>query len=285
MLKELIRGLTPPLLWNLVSRIHHGHPEPSKVDPTLTPTQELFIEWNAERLKLSTLESRRRYLQSWHSIPNGHGGSEFRTLYDGTVQGIMSVFATDSPAEVMNTYRLLAHWTFLFFLSYGESAWPTDDPITTSLYGAQNVSILDFGCGLARHSRALAQYLQRSGSVVQLQLADIPTLKHDFLGWVCNKEGLIRTRLLDCTEDDPIPPIAACHVCFAEEFLEHVYNPIAYMTAFDEALLPGGFFVTNVEDHELEFQHVHPNLGDVRAFLSANHYLEIRPNTLFQKER
>jgi hypothetical protein len=251
----------------------------------LTPTQELFVEWNANRLGISIQESRRRYLESWQSIPNGHGGSEFTEFFDGTLQKIMSVFASDSPAEVMGTYRLLGHWTFLRFLSYPEAAWPTGDPIATSLSGTPNVSILDFGCGLARHSRALALYLQRCGGSVQLQLADIPTLKNNFLVWLCNKNGLADTRLLDCTEDDPIPPISPCHVCFAQEFLEHVYNPIAYMKAFDEALLPGGFFVTNVEDHQAEFQHVHPDLSDVRAFLSENRYLEIKPNTLFQKLR
>jgi hypothetical protein len=93
----------------------------------------------------------------------------------------------------------------------------------------------------------------------------------------------MNTRFLDCTRETPIPPLPPCDVCFAQEFFEHVYDPISYMIAFDAALHPGGFLFTNVADHDAEYMHVHPELNRVRAHILDLGYAEILPNQLFRK--
>ncbi len=203
---------------------------------------------------------------------------------DTAYSTVMSVYASDNPDEVFDAYRLIAPLTILRLASYSEKAWPENEPMVQDLASSTNITILDFGCGLAQRSRALATRLKQAGHTVRLQLADIPTMKHDFLKFIA-RETAIDIDLLDCMEQAPIPELAPCHVCFAEEFLEHVHDPLQYIRAFDSALLPGGFLITNVADHEKEYMHVHHDLRDVREYLAARQFRELRPFTLFQKIR
>jgi SAM-dependent methyltransferase len=246
-----------------------------------TRTQEYFLEWNAERLGLSPAESRARYIQSWNAIPNGHSGRAFENFH-GRCYDVFKVFADDSPKEVMAAYKLHEHVHFLTMLTYPEPQWFDEDAIVTRLRGKSRVSILDFGCGLAQQSRTLAEFLRDKGMQVSVVLADIPTVRKDFLLWWGRNCG-IRVTFIDCTVERPIPELPQIDLCFALEFFEHVYDPVAYFTRIDQALTGGGMLVTNMSDHHTDFMHVSPKLGPLRHAVQAGGYEEIFTNFIYQK--
>jgi hypothetical protein len=246
-----------------------------------TRTQEYFVEWNAGRLGLPLAESRDRYVQSWNAMPNGHSGREFEEFH-GRCYELFKVFADDSSKEVIDAYKLHGYVHFLNMLTYPEPEWSEDDAIVKRLLGRSSVSILDFGCGLAQHSRTLAEFLRNKGMQVSVVLADIPTVRKDFLLW-WGKNCAIPLTFLDCTLERPIPDLPQIDVCFALEFFEHVYDPVGYFTAIDRALTPGGILATNMSDRHKEFMHVSPKLGPLRLAVDACRYQEILTNFIYQK--
>jgi hypothetical protein len=246
-----------------------------------TRTQEYFVDWNAERLGLSAAESRARYVQSWNAVPNGHSGEAFESFH-GRCYDLFKVFADDSPKEVMDAYKLHGHVHFLNMLTYPEPRWFDEDAIVKRLLGRSSITILDFGCGLAQQSRTLAEYLRDKGLQVSVVLADIPTVRKDFLLW-WGKNCQIPVTFLDCSVERPIPDLPPIDVCFALEFFEHVYDPVAYFTRIDQALAGGSILVTNLSDRHKEFMHVSPKLGPLREAVHARGYGEIFTNFIYQK--
>ena len=243
--------------------------------------QELFCQWNAERLGTSLEQSRDRYIRSWSAISNGHCGAEFR-FFNELSHEIFGVFFDDNEREVFDGYIFHGHIHFLRMLSYGESEWKADHPIVQWLTSYETVTILDFGCGLARFSWSLANLLKTRGITVKLVLADIPTIRKPFLIWVGEKTGFPVT-FLDCTIDTLIPDLPPCHVCIATEVFEHLHTPVLHLRKIDDALLPGGFLLTNVADHRPEFMHASPNLALLREALDKLDYEEIWHHVLFRK--
>lgn len=256
---------------------------PSKaVSPlNLTRTQEYFIDWNAERLGISSLESRDRYFKSWNVASGGHNGRAFsqfhRQCYD-----FFQVFADDRAAEVMDAYKIHGAVHFLSMLTYPEPHWFDDDFIVKHFRHRSSVSILDFGCGLAQQSRTLAEYLQGKGLKVRIAVVDIPTIRKDFLLWWENRTGIPLT-FLDCTPQKPIPNLPQSDLCFALEFFEHVYDPVAYFKRIDESLTRGSLLITNIGDHNRDFMHVSPKLDPLRTAVRASRYEDILTNFIFRK--
>lgn len=203
-----------------------------------TRTQEYFVEWNAERLGITLAESRSRYIQSWNAIPHGHTGREFGKFH-GHCYDIFKVFADDSPKEVMNAYQVHQYVHFLAMLTYPEPQWFDEDAIVKRFRDRQEISILDFGCGLAQQSRTLAEYLRDKGLRVRIALADIPTVRKDFLVWWGKNTG-IPLMFLECTNERPIPELPSIDLCIALEFFEHVYDPINYFTRINQVMTGGG---------------------------------------------
>jgi hypothetical protein len=280
------RGL---LFWRSRDRVLKGgettalarsSPSRNSIDQ-LTRTQEFFIAWNAEQLGISLQESRARYVKSWNALPGGHNGPAFEEFH-GRSYEIFKVFADDRPKEVMNAYKMHERVHFLTMLTYPEPPWFNEDAIVKRLRGRTSVSILDFGCGLAQHSRTLAEYLRGQETQVRVVLADIPTVRKDFLIWWGKTTGIALT-FLDCTVECPIPPLPPIDVCFALEFFEHVYDPVAYFTSIDQAMTGGGVLVTNISDRHNEFMHVSPKLDPLREAVRARGYEEILSNFIFQK--
>lgn len=255
---------------------------PSGTAPTrLTSTQEMFCAWNAERLGIAVEDSRNRYLDSWKTIRNGHGGPEYRGFCLLT-HNLLRVLYDDSEQDVFDAYQFHAPMHFLRMLSYPEPVWDERDPVVQGLRSRGQVTVLDFGCGLAQRSRGLAQMLRGQGGEVDLVLADIPTVRKPFLLWLGGKLG-IPTTFLDCTPAVPIPPLGACDICIATEVFEHLHHPLRYLDAMHAAIRPGGLLLTNVADHRPEYMHVSPSLAPLRQRLGALGYVEILPNRLYRK--
>lgn len=247
----------------------------------LTETQRHFLEWNAERLGIPVDQSYERYRHSREEFRCGHGGTDFRA-YNDQAYRIFGVFFDDSPAEAFDAYQGHALMHFLRMLSYADVTGQAGDLVVTELVGQSSVGILDFGCGLAQRSRALARTLSDRGVQVELVLADIPTLRKDFLLWLGKKTG-IATRFLDCTQAQPIPQLPACAVCFAVDFFEHVHVPLPYLQRIHDALIPGGCLVTDLADHASEFMHVAPILAPLREELGRLGYVVVDPYRVFRK--
>jgi SAM-dependent methyltransferase len=246
-----------------------------------TRTQELFLQWNAERLGISLEESRQRYADSCAVFPRGHRGRAF-DRFNGDFHSLFRVFFEDRPEEVYETYKFLGPLHFLTFLTYPEPQWAPTDLIVKALTEHHHVSIMDFGCGLAQQSRSLAEFLRDQGLQVELTLADIPTLRGQFLIWWGKKTG-IQTRFLPCTAESPIPEMPSFDVCFAMEFFEHVHDPLTYFEHIDAKLSAGGLLITGIMDHHAGFTHVSPQLGQLRARVASLGYETLVPDRILKK--
>jgi hypothetical protein len=252
--------------------------------PSSTPTQRLFEEWLSETLNISLDDARERYARSRRAFLGGHKGRGYRQ-FNNCAYEALQVFFTDTPREAMAAYRHHAPMHFLMMLGYEEPTWTERDPVIKALRDRPRggkVAILDFGCGLAQKSRTLAKYLQAQGTEVQLYLADIPTVRKDFLVWLTARTGIPMT-FLDCSLEVPIPTLPEIDVLFATEFFEHVHDPLAYFDRFDEQLSPSGLMITNLDDHHQEFMHVTPDLGPLRERVRARGYQSLQGRELFRK--
>jgi 2-polyprenyl-3-methyl-5-hydroxy-6-metoxy-1,4-benzoquinol methylase len=247
----------------------------------LTRTQELFLQWNAERLGISIEESKRRYTASWATVSGGHSGSAFGD-FNGIAHETFRVFFEDNAKEVFDMYRYHGPMHFLVMLTYPEPAWAASDLIVRELSERSEISILDFGCGLAQQSRTLAEYLRDHGKRVRLTLADIPTLRQEFLIWWGKHTG-IATTFLPCTAATPIPELPEYDICQTTEFFEHVHNPLAYFERIDAKLASGGLLVTGIMDHHADFMHVSPNLGDLRSRIAERGYEVLVADRILRK--
>ena len=256
-------------------------PHRTTSEDTLNQTQRWFCEWNAERLGISLEASTQRYLHSLGAIPGGPRGLRF-LLFNELSYDIFRPFADDAPGEVAEAYRFHACLHFLMMLGYDEPVWTPEDPIVRGLPAEGPVSILDYGCGLAQASRGLAVLLRDRGQQVSLTLVDFPTIRKPFLAWMGERMG-ITVRNLDVTPETPVPELPDCHVCFATEVFEHMYDPLPAFDRIDKSLASGGFLLTNVEDHRDEFMHVSPNLAALRDRLADFGYKALRRNYVFRK--
>jgi SAM-dependent methyltransferase len=216
-------------------------------------------------------------------MPEGHSGRAFEEFH-GHCYDVFRVFADDSPKEVMNAYKVHGYVHFLNMLTYPEPQWFDEDAIVKRLRDRSSITILDFGCGLAQQSRTLAEYLRDKGMQVSIVLADIPTVRKDFLIWWGRKCGLPLT-FLECTVEHPIPDLPKIDLCFALEFFEHVYDPVAYFTRIDQAMADAGMLITNISDRHEDFMHVSPQLGRLRQAVEASRYEEIFSNFIYQKPK
>lgn len=248
---------------------------------SFTPWQEAFCRWNAERLGIGLEQSRARYLRSWSTIPSGHAGPEFRE-FGALQEELYRVVAEDDEAEVHAAYRLHAWMHFLRQLSYPVPTWLAAHAVLAGIAAKPAATIVDFGCGLAQTSISLALALHARGCAARLYLADIPTIRADFLAWFCRDQAL-PFEIAECTRDRPIPDFPACDAIVATEVFEHLHDPLSCLERMHDALCDGGFLATNVCDREAEFMHVTPALGALRQRLRAWRYRELEPNRLLQK--
>ena len=252
-----------------------------KAPSTLNAWQEAFCRWNAERLGIDLHESYARHRRSWAALRGGYGGNNFRALCELTHE-VHEPFYSDARAEVYEAYRMHAPLHFMRMLGCRIPSWPEYLPEIKQLLEKPSALILDFGCGLAQKSISLAQYIQRQGHPAELHLADIPTIRMEFLKWYCARLKIPMV-FGECMPARPIPPLPRCDLCIASEVFEHLYEPLRYLNEFHEAIRTDGLLLTNVADHRDRLFHVSPKLEQVRARLKELGYQELRPNVLFQK--
>jgi len=269
---------------NLVRRLVTGSPArttPEAFAADLNVTQRLFVRWNAERLGLSEEESLRRYQHSWDVVAGGHRGIGFE-IFMFLNQEIFSVFFGNRPQELFDTYRFHGYRDLLRQMIFPEPAFTDDHPVVAALAGRNEVTILDFGCGLAQRSRFLAKHLRSRGVAARVVLADIPSVESEFLEWVGANTDEDLT-FLACSREEPIPPLPACDVVIATELFEHVDDPLGYFERFDEKLVSGGILWTDVADHEEGFLHLTPRLAPLREELARRGYQAIERHILYRK--
>jgi 2-polyprenyl-3-methyl-5-hydroxy-6-metoxy-1,4-benzoquinol methylase len=231
---------------------------------TLNRFQRLFCEYNAERLGITAEEATRRFERSSNAVRGGHSGVAYRLLME-TTHVLYEPFATDSPSEVWDAYRIHQEAHLLRYLSYREPVRGPSDPVVVSLSG-ENPVIVDFGCGMAQFSITLAEAVRERHA--RLVLADIPARHFDFLAWLVERLDLNAT-LRPCTREQPMPELEAADVVVAREFFEHVHDPSAYLDYFADYLKPRGWLVAKLDDHRREFGHVSPNLERAREHAGA----------------
>lgn len=249
----------------------------------LSATQDLFVQWNAERLGISWEQSFQRYQQSWNAFAfGGHAGTTFRKFNDLSYDAY-STFYSDEPGEVFSAYNFFGHMHFLRMLSYDDIEYSIESDLYSHLDVLESITILDFGCGLAQRSRGFARMLAANSIRVKLLCSDIPTIRAEFLEYACKNENF-QFEFLGCTKSTPIPTLEALNVVFALEFFEHVYEPEKYFDAFSEVLEPGGLLVTNVRNHDAEFMHVSPKLDELRTRIIQAGYDELIPYELYKKQ-
>ena len=248
---------------------------------SLNDTQRAFIAWNAERLGITEDEARRRYFASWQALDFGHEGGRFRRFGD-IMHSLYGVFFDDSPDELYEAYQFHARMHFLRMLSYNTPKIDPENEVILWLASRDRPVIVDFGCGLAHLSRGVARLLGGMGKEARLVLADIPTLRKDFLLWLGARDG-VEIAFLDCTVERPLPDLPPSDLSIATEVFEHLHDPIPVFEALTDRLAPGGFLITNVADHQAEPFHVTPDLSELRRRLADGPFDERIPRRLFRK--
>jgi len=247
----------------------------------LNGTQQIFIDWNARRLGLTQDQSFIRFRDSWNRFEGGYGGAAFRE-FNVMAHDAFQVLYGDEPNEVLESYQVFAPLHFLRMLSYPEPRITAENLVVRQLGDVDEVNILDFGCGLAQQSRALAQFLRGQGRRVMLYLADIPTIRKDFMLYLCERTG-IDAVFLDCTAAAPIPEIPPHQLCIATEFFEHVYDPVRYFEAINAQMANRGLLVTNSANHNREFMHVTPDLAALREAIAAAGFEALKESRIYLK--
>jgi len=246
----------------------------------LNETQKQFIEWNSARLNIPMEEIRKRLLLSQGRFVDGYSGMEFDEFCELTHE-VFGVLYGDKEQELYDSYAFYGTLHFLRYLSYPMPAYEDSSIIIKSIGPKSKIVLVDYGCGLAQRSRAMANYYANRNVKTELHLFDIPTIRKDFIKWIY-RESSVKLTFHDCTSANPIPEIPNCDVFFALEFLEHVYNPMIYLQLFHESLKKEGILVTNVEDHQIEFMHVTPVLEEVRNHLRKLNYTLISDDRAYQ---
>lgn len=247
----------------------------------LNELQEAFVDWNAKRLRTTRAKSRDRLLVSVNKFKGGHGGRQFRR-FNGLSYEVMAPFFSDSEKEIEEAYRFHSHMHFLRMLSYDFKPWNFAEEMLDDLARNDRVTVIDYGCGLAHGSRWIAAALKARGIGVSLALVDFPTIRKDFLIWLCDRDG-IDMKFHDAQVGGPVTDLPQAQTCIATEFFEHVRKPEKYFSAIDKALVPGGWLITNVNDHREEFMHVSPDLQTLRNRIETAGYAAKDPARVLVK--
>jgi len=233
----------------------------SSLYPTLTRTEQAFVQWNALRLGIDVASSASRYNASAQTFGvRGFNSAAYRT-FCVTGHSAFSVLAADSPDEMFDAYRLFAPFHTLRLVSYMNPCGTAlhvemARHLISSFPDATPLEMIDYGCGMAQESRCLAEMLRVQGRQVKLHLFDIPTPRKSLLAFTCQKFDGFACEMHDVTQKTGLP--VAAHAVIATEVLEHMQpaQTSHFRTQLLGALVPHGLFRANIGEHAKEFMHV-----------------------------
>lgn len=132
----------------------------------------------------------------------------------------------------------------------------------------QKVVLLDYGCGLAYRSIETAQAL--GDRLDRLVLVDIPSLVLDFTCHRAERLGL-RVERIEVTPEQPYPQLPEHHICFANEVVEHVKEPLRLLARLSSAQPGGALLCGDYDDHCPEIYHLHTDLSSFRRELARDY--------------
>jgi SAM-dependent methyltransferase len=232
-------------------------------------------------LGISLEESKQRYADSWNRLEGGHIGPVYRDFTDQS-HNIFKVFFDDNTAEVFGAYQFHSYMHMLRMLTYKVPTWKPTHPAIANLPDKDVITIMDFGCGLAQPSISLAQYLRSQGKTPRLVLVDIPTIRFEFLAWLCRQKDL-QVEFVRCSPEVPIPEFPNFDVLIIRDVWEHLHDPLPYLEAFHQKMNSQGIMVTDIDDHKAEFMHVTPDLSHLRQRIEELGYEQIYTDKILRK--
>ena len=213
-------------------------------------------------LGISEQDSVDRFIISWNAMP--HDGKEFRRLISATHE-LLRPFFDDSAGEIYTAHQMHQYLHMLRWMSYPMTPLPIE-----LAEGKTDVTLLDYGCGMALTSIATAIDWGRQGITVHLTLADLDTVMTEFLHYACAKLDISHRMVqLPCT----FTP--ACQIAIVTEVWEHLYDFVGALEAIDNALAPGGLLVTDITDRHKEMFHVSPDLSALRERFAQMNYAQV----------
>ena len=183
----------------------------------------------------------------------GLSGGTFRD-YCNKTHTVFSPFFGDTKNELIDSYQFHAPLHFLRMLGYQQPI--LSSTLLTQLEHNDRLDVLDVGCGLAHLSRKIVSVFEKPH---ELMLYDVPTIRKDYLSWICERENLNMASHESLSPNPPtnFPPF---NVAIVTEFFEHVPNPEEWLKALETSAKRGAILITNTDDDQDEFMHVSPNL-------------------------
>ncbi len=268
----------------------------------LNPVEQQFLDFMAERqdrqvamIKGHYLALKRRFRPQSNRFR--HFSEEFIRLHD-------FYYNIDHPTDYIKLYQQHAGISMLRFLSYadgGSSLLGNAAYFFKLLFGGEGgralcslkrelgkkmrnkralaveeliskrfdrVVVLDYGCGLAY--RSLETALALGGRLERLVLVDIPSLVFDFTCYRVQKAG-VEFQRIDISPDHPYPKLPKHQLCFANEVVEHVREPLRLHSRIADAQEKGALLFGDFEDHCPEIYHLHTDLSFFREQLERTH--------------
>jgi SAM-dependent methyltransferase len=205
----------------------------------------------------------------------GWGGQDYRRFTELALETFRPLYDETSDAELIRTYQFHGPVDFLRMIGYSIPTLQDIGPIIKRLAGNSKVEILDYGCGLAHRTFAVARYLLTRNVDVKLTFVDIQRDLHfDFLNFLCRKHG-INHDFIEITAEELYPPLPAHDYSDNVSVLEHIRDPLAVIENTNRSLRPGGVFLAAIEDEIEEMMHISPNLKAVRDRLAALGYIQV----------
>ncbi|MGZ4693946.1 MAG: class I SAM-dependent methyltransferase [Acidimicrobiales bacterium] len=249
----------------LLRRLVHGAITGGAVATALNRYEREFVAWTAERHGTTLEAAEQRFISGRSALRGGYGGGEYRWL-NGVLYDALSPFYSDGPGAVLDSYRYYAPVHLLRMTAYPVPGWT--DEVLVRLSGRERVRIVDYGCGLAHGSLAVAEALKDRGVDVHLTVVDLDTIKLEFLSWMLDRTDV--PHVVETAGSEPVE-VGPWDLLVATEFFEHVHDPVRYFEHLDSSADDGAVMVAGIHDHKAEFMHVSPDLHELRAAVTKRY--------------
>jgi 2-polyprenyl-3-methyl-5-hydroxy-6-metoxy-1,4-benzoquinol methylase len=234
-----------------------------------------FTEFIAARRDIAPNAALELVKRAEAQFKGGWGGQDYRHFTERALETFRPLYDETTDAELIRTYQFHGPADFLRMLGYRVPSEHDVGVIVAALAGRSEIGIVDYGCGLAHRTLAVARCLSKRGARVQLTLVDIRRELHfEFLEFLCRKHG-IEHDFIEITADQLYPQLPPHDYCDNVSVLEHVREPLRVIENTHAALRPGGVFLAAIEDEIEEMMHISPNLKAVRERLDSLGYRRI----------